>query len=118
MTWVSGLPHQSRTCSAVTGPRGLLEPGQPTGAEDGGVLEVDVQHHLAPASRAAAGRSASGEVEGLLAAGEVADGDRAAYVEGVGRAEQQLLVGVGGDRGLEVERVGQVEVAVDADPAR
>ena len=25
---------------------GFLEPGEPAGAEDGGVLEVDVQHHL------------------------------------------------------------------------
>ena len=29
---------------------GLLEPGEPAGAEDGGVLEVDVQHHLATAA--------------------------------------------------------------------
>ena len=25
---------------------GLLEPREPAGTEDGGVLEVDVQHHL------------------------------------------------------------------------
>ena len=27
-------------------PRSLLEPGQAAGAQDGGVVEVDVQHHL------------------------------------------------------------------------
>ena len=38
--------------------------------------------------------------------------------------EQQLLVGIGGEGGVEVERIGQVEVALDmhgpggADPAR
>ena len=42
----------------------------------------------------------------------------AADVEGVGRAQGQLLVGVRGDRGLQVQGVGQVQVAVDTDPAR
>ncbi len=46
-------------------------------------------------------------------AGEVAGGDGAADVEGVGRAQGQLLVGVRGDRGLQVQGVGQVELAVD-----
>ena len=52
----------------------------------------------------------------MLAAGEVADRERAADVERLGRAEQELVVGVGGDRCLEVEGVGQVDVPVDPDP--
>ena len=116
MTWASGLAHHSRTCSAVTGPPGLLEPGQPAGAEHGGVLEVDVQHHLALAVAGSAGWVGSARSRVCWCAGEVAGGDGAAYVEGLGRAQEQLLVGVGGDRGLEVQGVGQVQVAVDADP--
>ena len=46
VTWVSGLPHQVRTCSAVTGPAVSWTRAQPAGAEDRGVFEVDVQHHL------------------------------------------------------------------------
>ena len=59
---------------------------------------------------------AVGEVEGGLAAGEVADRDRAADIEGLGGAEEELVVGVGGDRCLQVEGVGEVEVPVDPDP--
>ena len=54
-----------------------------------------------------------GQVEGGLVAGEVADRDGAAYVEGLGGAEEQLVVGVGGDRLVEVEGIGEVEVALD-----
>ena len=51
-------------------------------------------------------------------AGEVSGGDGAADVEGVGGAEEELVVGVRGDRGLEVQGVGQVQVAVDTDSSR
>ena len=46
-------------------------------------------------------------------AGEVAGGDGAAYVQRLGGPGEELLVGVGGDRGVEVDRVGEVEVALD-----
>ena len=46
MTWVSGLAHQLADLLGGDRAAGLLEPGEPAGAEDGGVLEVDVQHHL------------------------------------------------------------------------
>ena len=54
-----------------------------------------------------------GEVEGLLGAGQVADSEGAADVEGLGGTQEQLVVGVGGDRGLQVQGIGQVDVAVD-----
>ena len=117
MIWASGLPHQSPDLFGGDRAAGLLEPGQPTGAEDGGVFEVDVQHHLSAAWSVRLGGWVC-QVEGVLVAGQVAGGDGAADVEGVGRAEEELLVGVRGDRGLQVEGVGQVDVAVDAGPGR
>ena len=96
---------------------GLLEPGESAGAEDGGVLEVDVQHHLALAAWARL-RMFPGELEGLLGAGQIADSEGAADVEALGGTQEQLVVGVRGDRGLQVQGIGQIDVAVDVDPAR
>ena len=55
----------------------------------------------------------AGEVEGELAAGDLADRDRAAHVQRV--LGPEVLQGGGGvgDGGLEVEGVGEVEGAVD-----
>ena len=78
-----------------------------------------MQHHLAlPAWRGGCGSVVAAEVEGVLGAGQVAGRDGAAHVQGLGRAQQELLVGVRGERGVQVQRVGQVEVALDADPCR
>jgi hypothetical protein len=99
----------------------LLEPGEPAGAKEGGVFEVDVQHHLALVPTGPALGRLSGcvcQVKSRLVAGEVAHGDGAADVEGLGRTQQKLLVCVRGDRGLQVQGVGQVDIAVDLDPAR
>ena len=115
-----GVGLGARLADLLGGDRaaGLLEPGDAAGAEDGGVFEVDVQHDLAPApSRAGCGGRPSGRSRACLAAGEVAGREGAADVQGLGGAEEELVVGIGGDRGLEVERVGQVEVSVDPDPA-
>ena len=53
------------------------------------------------------------EVEGLLAAGEVADGLGTADVQRLGGAEFCALVGAGLDGGFEVEGVGDVELGGD-----
>ena len=115
--WASGLPHQIADLLGGHRPRCLLHPGQPARAEDRGVFEVDVQHHLTLAARGAGCRFSVSEVEGGLVAGQVADRDRAAYVQGLGGAGEELLVGVVGDRGLQVQGIGEVEVPVDPDPA-
>ena len=57
------------------------------------------------------------EVEGELAAGELTDRHRASYVEGLGRAEVLQLGGDRLDRGLQLEGVGEVELAVDGEGA-
>ncbi len=113
----SGAAHHSRTCAAVIGPRVSWSLAIPPAPRIGGLFEVDVQHDLTLARRLGLRRSPSGSSRGVLAAGEVADRERAAHVERLGGAEQELVVGVGGDRCLEVEGVGQVEVAVHPDPA-
>ena len=118
MIWASGLGAPLPDLLGGDRAAGLLEPGQAAGAEDGGVLEVDVQHHLTLATWLRLRPARLGQVEGLLVAGEVAGRDGAAYVEGVGRTQQELLVGVRGDRGLQVQGVGQVDVAVDHGPGR
>ena len=83
------------------------------------MLEVDVQHHLALAARLRlrAGLFVLAQVERVLGAGQVAGGDGTAYVQGLGGPQQELVVGVGCDRGLQVQGVGEVDVTVDADPA-
>jgi hypothetical protein len=93
---------------------GLVDAGESARSEDGGILEVDVQHHLTPLTPTGLVVGGGAEVEGLLVAGEVAGRDRAAHVEGLGGAEQQLLVGIGGQGGVEVDRISQVEVALVA----
>ena len=78
-----------------------------------------MQHHLTRlGSRLAGGRLDCSlvrdqvvEVEGELVAGELAGGDGAAYVEGVGRPQGQQLVRALRDGGVEVEGVGEVELA-------
>ena len=59
---------------------GLVEPGESAGAEDGGVLEVDVQHHLPRRAGEGLVRSAV-RSRVVLVSGEVFGRDRAAYVE-------------------------------------
>ena len=115
VTLASGLPHHRRTCSAVIGPRVSWISASPPSAADCGFLEVDVQHHLTPAT--ARSSVLLGQIERLLVAGDVADRAGAAYVEGVGGTQQELLVGVRGDRCLQVQGVGEVDVAIDPDPA-
>ena len=51
------------------------------------------------------------QVEGELVAGDLAGGDRAAYVEGVRRPQREQLVCALRDGGVEVEGVGEVELA-------
>ncbi len=113
--WASGLAHQARTCSAVIGP-GPPGPGpvrrRLPDALDGGVLEVDVQHHLTLTASGRLGGSLAVEVEGGLVAGQVAGRDGTADVQGLGGAGQQLLVGISGEGGVEVDRVGQVQLAL------
>ncbi len=71
---------------------------------DGGVGEVDVEHHgPTPAGVDLAGV----EVEGELLAGDLTHRHRAAYVEGLGGAELGELGGGPADGGLEVQRVGR-----------
>ena len=53
------------------------------------------------------------EVEGELVAGDLAGGDGAAYVEGVGRPQRQEFLRALRDGGVEVEGVGEVELAGD-----
>ena len=53
------------------------------------------------------------EVEGELVAGEVAGGQRAAHVEGLGAAGGGQRLGTLGDRGVQVQGVGQVELGLD-----
>ena len=81
-----------------------------------------MQHHLTRLGSAAVGRlpdrldcvaSRSAEVEGELVAGDLAGGDRAAYVEGVGGSQGQQLLCALRDGGVEVEGVGEVELAGD-----
>ena len=72
-------------------------------------------HHRRDALTGAAGFGA--EVEGELAAGELAGGHRAAYVEGLGRPEGRELFGAVADRGVEVEGVGEVEDTFDVGDA-
>ena len=139
--WASGLPHHCRICSACTGPRVFStrpnSPGQRGAGDDGGVGEVHVQHHLTrlaglPRAAVRASRSPSAgrgrrpgrvavrvrgrrggvEVEGELAAGEVPDGGGPPHVQGVGGAEVLQRLGAGGDGGVEVEGVGEVELPV------
>ncbi len=104
--WASGLAHQSGPArrSPVRGPPG---PGPVRRhlprALDGGVFEVDVQHHLTLTASAVGSAGPLGEVEGGLVAGQVAGRDGAAHVQGLGGAGQQLLVGISGERGVEVD---------------
>ena len=76
-----------------------------------------MQHHLtrlgsAPGRVGLAGASClGGQVEGELVAGELAGGDRAAYVEGVRRPQRQQLLCALRYGGVEVEGVGEVELA-------
>ena len=80
--------------AVVLDPR-QLQAVQPC-AGDGGLGEVHVEHHLPRLGRGAVGlagrcarvASSAVEVEGELAAGEVAGGDGAAYVEGLGRTRR------------------------------
>ena len=53
-----------------------------------------------------------------MVAGQVAGRDGAAYVQGLGGAGQQLLVGISREGGVEVDRVGQVQVALGVHRAR
>jgi hypothetical protein len=87
---------------------------------------VHVEHHLTrlaglPRGRgrspgrvavAAGPRRGGVEVEGELAAGEVPDRGGPAHVQRLGGAEVLERLGAGGDGGVEVEGVGQVELAV------
>ncbi len=57
------------------------------------------------------------EVEGELLPGDLADGNGAAYVEGLGGAEVGQLGGGAADGGLEVQRVGEIQAAGDLDGA-
>ena len=115
---------------------GVLDPPELAlqgGARDhGGVGEVHVEHHLAglagrtPRGHARVDRGGVGllavavlrcvclgvEVEGELAAGEVPDGGGPPHVEGVGGAEVLECLGAGGDGGVEVEGVGQVQLCL------
>ena len=51
------------------------------------------------------------EVEGELVAGDLAGGDGSAYVEGVGRSQREQLLRAFRDGVVEVEGVGEVELA-------
>ena len=122
--WASGLAHQLPDLLGGDRSRGLLDPGESAGASpdalDGGVLEVDVQHHLTLPAWPVQGRLHRPrlQVEGELVAGQVAGRDGAAHVQGLGGAGQQLLVGIGREGGVEVDRVGQVQVALGVHRAR
>jgi hypothetical protein len=56
-----------------------------------------------------------GKVQGALVPGQLPGGQGAAYVEGLVAAEVGEGLGAGGDRGVEVEGVGEVQLAFDAD---
>ena len=123
----SGWAHHSRTCSAVTGPRASCSLARPPAPRTAACSRWTWSTTYASGAAAAAsaehrcrrwGGGGVGEVEGGLVAGEVADRLGPAYVKGVGRAEEELGVGIVGDGGLEVEGVGEVDVPVDPDPAR
>jgi hypothetical protein len=95
---------------------------------------MQVQHHLAVralaarrAARALApwhgrrggfladvlGVAGAGEVEGEVAAGELADGDGAAHLEALGGTQGGQPLRAGADGVVEVERVGEVELPDD-----
>ncbi|MDO9457435.1 hypothetical protein [Nocardioides sp.] len=103
---------------------GRLAPGEELLEEDRGVgvveerdvggVEVGVEGDSTPT----VGRSGwfggtGGEVEGELGSGDLPGGSGAAHVEGLGGAEVGELSGGRTDRCVQVEGVGQVEVAVD-----
>ena len=54
------------------------------------------------------------EVEGELVSGELAGGDGAAYVQGLGGPAGQQGLGAAGQGVVEVEGIGEVELALDA----
>ena len=60
------------------------------------------------------GSGNSGEVEGGLGTGQVAEGLGAAYVEGLGGSEGLLGRGTMGDGAVEVEGIGDVELGLQA----
>ena len=99
----------------------VLHPGQVqtparSGAFDGCFGEVDVEDHLTRFHRLAGPvvLGAGGvEVEGELVPGELSGGDRAAYVQGVGRPAGFEGFGTTGQGGVEVQGIGEVELALD-----
>ena len=117
-TWVSGLAHQRRTCSAVISDAGVLQPAEVAepGVGDRVLGEVRVEHDLpGPAPRRLGAASGCGrvQVEGLLVAGQLAHRGGPPHVERLGRPEGLELLRAGGHRGVEVEGVGEVELADD-----
>ena len=116
--WASGLAHHAGPArrSPAPGPPG---PGRVRRRR--GPRRVRGGRAAPPRASSVAARSAVIgwlQVQGELVAGQVAGRDGAAYVQGLGGAGQQLLVGIGREGGVEVDRVGQVEVALGVHRAR
>ena len=116
------VPHQSRTCPVVTRWLPRLDPRGAGHAGEGRVGEVDVEDHV-PLVWFRDGRGAPPQpptvvqVEGQLAAGDLADRDRPAHVQRVLGAEVLQLGGDRGDGVFEVLGVGEVELAVHLEGA-
>ena len=76
-----------------------------------------MQHHLtglgSPTGLGLVRRAGCVKVEGELVPGDLAGGERSAYVEGLGRPQHLQRLGTLGQGGVEVEGVGEVELAVD-----
>jgi hypothetical protein len=93
-----------------------FEPGDGIGPGQGSLGEVDVEDDVPrlhfPRPGCVVGRSRK-QVEGLLAAGEVAEGLGAAYVEGLGGSQVGSLCGAGLEGCFEVEGVGDVELGLE-----
>ncbi len=97
---------------------GVLQPAQTAQiteatVHEGGVGEVDVEHHpprLTPRLLRRGRVGVGGEVEGLLGAGEVPHRGRPADVQRVGGPEGLEVLRAGTDGGIEVEGVGDVEL--------
>ena len=111
--WASGLAAPVPDLLGGDRAGGLLDPSEPAGAEDGGLFEVDVQHHLTLARARCGSAGRLGEVEGgWLRARLPAAMERRTSRDSV-EPSRSCGWASSADGGVEVDRVGQVQLALD-----